>query len=128
MWKHHKIALAYYGLLACDEWIKRGFNSTIHENFINVLRKQPKFHLPTWITRQDVLESHQANLVRKDFLHYTYSVEPRLGYIWPVDTEEDGIEISLSFLSEPSEQRQLIKSILYKNANLTHMTIMEVAC
>ncbi len=94
MWRGHECALCHYAIIMCDEWIKRGFNSTIHLKigaiYQEILLSKNLGCLvryPDWLD-VDFCRAHQSNLLRKDYAHYSKyfdtSVPIDLEYIWPV--------------------------------------------
>lgn len=86
MWRGHETALAYYGLVMCSEWVRRGYNDTMTERFLNIVLAEPRFDLPRWIGSEELHRSHQSNLVRKFPEHYGPQfpgVPADLEYVWP---------------------------------------------
>jgi hypothetical protein len=89
MWRGHEGALVGYGRAACGEWLRRGYRDSLLEEFCQVALILPaeRFIAPRWLGREDVHESHRANLVRKMPEYYGRlwpGVEPREGYVWPL--------------------------------------------
>lgn len=89
MWDGYEDALAYYGLVMCIEWKRRGYNDSMTERFQNLLAdKNPiSLELPTWMGDSNFHISHQSNLVRKapEFYRPLFPEVPdNLEYIWPV--------------------------------------------
>lgn len=85
-WKGHEWWLAQYGRLMCLEWISRGYQDTMLERFEKSLPDFKKTSMPSWIGCWKYHTSHQANLVRKDPLHYRPffpDVDETLPYFWP---------------------------------------------
>lgn len=76
MWHGYTAGLAFYGMLCCQEWIRRGYNDTMLPRFTNVfLSLQSKngalnnpVHLPDFL--DDIADSHKSNLLRKEPDHY----------------------------------------------------------
>lgn len=83
MWKGYEGALVTYGLAICDEWTQRGFADTCREKILSLAN--PSNDFPKWWAREDVLLSHQSNLVRKFPEHYRNffpNVVDNLPYVW----------------------------------------------
>lgn len=89
MWRGHERNLCNYTLIMCEEWVKRGFNSTMHEK-ISKLWTEKCYWMPQdskdWMSEELCL-SHQSNLIRKDPAYYILIFGPNvpsdLPYIWP---------------------------------------------
>lgn len=82
MWKGYEEALRLYFNVIRREWISRGY--------VNTMRKEPfnqyKLIMPPWWGDERFHLSHQSNLLRKDFNHYSkfgWEVGPDLDYFWP---------------------------------------------
>lgn len=91
MWRGYEFALAYYGLTMCAEWIRRGYNDSLSEFFIQRLSQygDETAVLPPWMGDEEFHTSHQSNLVRKDPEYYGShfpEVPDDLPYIWPSST------------------------------------------
>lgn len=95
MWHGHELALCEYAVAICDEWIRRGYNDTMRERFVQwaaeLKANGEQLSYPTWMGRQDIHISHQSNLVRK-FPEYYQPLFPEvpnnLEYVWPVTTKD----------------------------------------
>jgi len=89
MWKGHETALLRYGLEACREWKRRGFQDSMTERFEKLVKgKRTKF--PSWWGNEAVHSSHRANLLRKDKIFYgknSWTERPVQGYVWPVQKQ-----------------------------------------
>lgn len=86
MWRGHETALALYGETVCREWIRRGYNDTMLERFVNLVDGET-VTMPAWIGDAEVHRSHQSNLLRKDRDFYGPlfpGVPDDLEYVWPV--------------------------------------------
>jgi len=74
MWERHREKLLYYGIAMCEEWISRGYKDTMLEKFEKALKKEGDHYwwldYPEWIYDDELLKSHQSNLVRKFPEHY----------------------------------------------------------
>jgi hypothetical protein len=91
MWDGYEDGLAYYGLVMCLEWKRRGYNDTMTERFENLLtgKNITGLVMPSWIGDRNFHISHQSNLIRKDPEFYRPlfpTVPDNLEYIWPVQT------------------------------------------
>lgn len=99
-WQHHpavKMVKNYPSFLfaywACivKEWVARGYKdntmTTWHELQSKYgIDKIPK-SVPPWLGNENFHKSHQSNLVRKDFNHYSQffpNIPSDLEYMWPV--------------------------------------------
>lgn len=85
MWRGHEHALAAYGVVMCDEWLRRGYKDTCRTRFVETANGPLIW--PTWIGDEAFHRSHQSNLVRKLPAHYrTFfpDVPDDLPYVWPV--------------------------------------------
>jgi hypothetical protein len=82
MWRGHEATLAYYGVVCCQEWIRRGYKDTCLEK---IAAHCGPITWPRWFDDEAFHESHRSNLLRKDFAHYSkYFIAPLgLPYIWP---------------------------------------------
>ena len=89
-WRNHVEALMLYRDVAITEWVRRGYNNTMHRSFWND-RDEPipailSVDLPDWIGDERVHASHRSNLLRKDtefYSQYGWSEGPDLEYHWP---------------------------------------------
>lgn len=83
MWKGHEGALVTYGVAMCNAWILRGFKDTCREKILELATPDRDF--PEWWGRDDIMLSHQSNLVRKFPEHYKKyfpEVLDNLPYVW----------------------------------------------
>jgi hypothetical protein len=86
MWKNDRQSLVLYGLVMCEEWIKRGYKDSLFNRFM--LQYDPQQGtppIPSWIT-DDLCQSHQSNLIRKLSSHYVQyfgNIPSDLPYVWP---------------------------------------------
>lgn len=93
MWEDHICALADYGMLACEEWTRRGFEDRLF-SFFRAVKEVLVSHNyscapPAFL--DDIAVSHQSNLIRKDPEYYKSmwpGVPNSLPYVWPVRKEE----------------------------------------
>jgi Pyrimidine dimer DNA glycosylase len=91
MWRNNKIALAFYGLVICNEWVKRGYKDTMTERFMDILSPysidEIMADMPDWLGREDIHASHRSNLLHKEPMWYNqfnWSESDDLPYVWPV--------------------------------------------
>ena len=87
MWRDHVPALALYGKVICEEWIRRGYNDSMLPRFELILSGHSEGpELPSWLGNENFHVSHQSNLIRKFPEHYRMhwpEVPEDLPYIWP---------------------------------------------
>ena len=90
MWKGSERALCVYGIMICEEWIRRGYKDTMRERFVSQLQCFAGRITPPWFGSDDFHRAHQSNLVRKDPKFYGPlfpSVPDNLPYVWPIQME-----------------------------------------
>jgi hypothetical protein len=84
MWKDHEGSLVEYGIVICEEWIRRGYKDTCLEKiyqFVNV----GSCELPRW-WGGDIHRSHRAALLVKNFEYYSvfgWEEKAEINYVWP---------------------------------------------
>ena len=102
MWEGHEKALALYATTMCDEWLKRGYKSTmipkIQGTLVRALelgRISDKLTFPYWFKDKDVYEqiasTHRVALLRKEYEWYSQFGWPEdkgyrpeyYQYLWP---------------------------------------------
>ena len=79
MWTPYVQALQLYTNTIINEWIKRGYNNNMKLYEINSLT------MPHWLGKEEFHASHRANLLRKDFKHYSqfgWIENPTNPYVW----------------------------------------------
>jgi len=87
MWRGYSDALAFYGLIMCNEWVKRGYKDTLAERFINRL-PSTRIEYPLWLGDERIHISHQSNLIRKAPEIYTpiFGAVPNdIPYYWATE-------------------------------------------
>ena len=102
MWMYNLEALAYYGVVICEEWIGRGYKDTCKEKILEVNQEldgpiledlRHKYNrraggfLPSWFGYEPFHASHRSNLLRKDEDHYSafgWTDPNDLKYVWLV--------------------------------------------
>lgn len=91
MWDGYEVALCFYGIAMCKEWIDRGYKDTLKERFDEILEDrlfQQKTIMPSWLNDHALTISHQSNLVRKypEFYKHLWPEVPNdLPYYWPTN-------------------------------------------
>lgn len=101
MWDGYDLALAFYGMEICQEWIDRGYKDTLWNFFSNYTDK-PIIGcqlFPKWLGLEKFHSSHRSALLYKDFSYYSqfgWSEKPAipikvtknsvtLPYYWPTN-------------------------------------------
>lgn len=87
MWQGYFYQLGCYGVAACKEWVRRGYNDTRQKNIVAEMLKHKNTGLPPWFGDPAFHLAHQSNLIRKKPEHYGPlfpGVPDDLPYIWPV--------------------------------------------
>lgn len=86
MWQGYEYNLAEYGLQTCEEWISRGFNDSLYDKFTDALDNLPVTKSPWWVSDSTIHKTHQSNLLRKDWNHYTqfFDGSDNMPYLWPL--------------------------------------------
>jgi hypothetical protein len=104
MWRGHEMALYMYIQAMVEEWIARGYKSTIGEKAAATMRRALELNLltdssyenPPWIkdmhTYKEIASSHRVALLSKDYQWYSQFGWPEdqgyrpeaYDYIWPV--------------------------------------------
>lgn len=80
MWRGYHEALAEYQRIMCEEWIRRGYNSTMY--FV----KPGLWTPPPWYQDERIYSSHRSNLLRKLPEHYSkfgWTESPDMPYFYP---------------------------------------------
>lgn len=93
MWRGYEWSLYLYGEAICSEWISKGFRDTCADKLLAVITAlNPRRELyPPFLGNTAFHTSHQSNLLRKDFNHYSkfFSVPNNLPYVWPEERKEN---------------------------------------
>lgn len=93
MWKFYEAQLCEYGLVMCDEWVKRGYRDIkcrpqIEKHLEWATGSEFEMSRPPWFGDEEFHRSHQSNLLRKDETYYRQYFGPDvptdLEYVWPV--------------------------------------------
>lgn len=85
MWRNNPNGLIAYGVVMCDEWVKRGYKDTTKEKIL-ALGEPDASDLPSWWGDMDIHSSHRSNLLRKDPTWYSqwhWDDDPNAPYVWP---------------------------------------------
>jgi predicted DNA-binding transcriptional regulator AlpA len=115
MWKGYEYSLAEYGLQMCEEWLSRGFKDSLYQKFADALDSLPYSTQPWWVANLSLHQTHQSNLLRKDFAHYSqhFQVQDDLPYVWPLPTEET---FRLGTLKDRTTDMTMINGVIYLTA------------
>lgn len=93
MWRGHELSLAEYSLAMCAEWMDRGYNDSLYDQFrvawIRMLASPQRSQLtsPPWLGEPTLHASHRSNLLRKLPYHYSrfgWAEADDMEYFWPV--------------------------------------------
>jgi hypothetical protein len=119
MWKGYESALCVYGMQMCQEWISRGFQDTLYDEFRNLHKWLPDTGTPWWVSDRALQVTHQSNLLYKDWEHYSnyFRVPDDLPYLWPMP---DGTD----YLAGNLRERKNLD--LLKNGNV-YLTSKQIA-
>lgn len=87
MWEGYEVRLVSYGKIICLEWVSRGFKDTCFakiREFDIIHTNDIYYALPPFVGDEQFHLSHQSNLLRKDFNHYSkyFNVPDNLPYKW----------------------------------------------
>lgn len=90
MWKNYEVALLYYGISMCDEWVRKGFNDTCKQKMIKIALDNKNFfskgiNVPPWFGSKEFHASHRSNLLRKNpehYLKFNWTEPNNLPYVW----------------------------------------------
>lgn len=96
MWRGYELALTNYGLVMCEEWIRRGYVDSLRQYFLarcvaTSYLGQPAFNYPPFVHNPSFHLSHRSNLIRKDPVFYGPlwpGVPSDLPYMWIVSSEQ----------------------------------------
>lgn len=86
MWRGYEQALLVYSKAICEDWIYRGYEDSLFEQF-SACSVGGLYTLPPWYGDEAFHLSHKSNLVRKLPQHYAdlWPLVPiNLPYVWPV--------------------------------------------
>lgn len=94
MWAGCEQALALYGHAMCSEWIERGFQDSLREEFASyVFDHTISVRWPWWLGHKEMVRSHRSKLVAKMPNFYAPRMEDaglNLPYLWP-DPQRKGL-------------------------------------
>lgn len=115
MWKGYEYSLAEYGLQMCEEWLSRGFKDSLYQRFADALDSLPYSERPWWVSDDSLHKTHQSNLLRKDFTHYSryFHIQNDLPYVWPLRTEKT---FRLGTLKDRTTDMSMINGVIYLTA------------
>ena len=115
MWKGYEYSLAEYGLQMCEEWLSRGFKDSLYQRFADALDSLPYSERPWWVSDDSLHKTHQSNLLRKDFTHYSryFHIQNDLPYVWPLRTEQT---FRLGTLKDRTTDMSIINGVIYLTA------------
>lgn len=65
MWAPYPYALCEYGIIACEEWMYRGYKDSMLDSFLYYRTTLARREMPTWLGNHELHRSHRANLLRK---------------------------------------------------------------
>lgn len=90
MWCGYEDSLIEYGQAICDEWIRRGYNDTLHAKIGEMSKYFPEScsgskREPSWLGDERIHKSHKSNLLRKDINYYSVyfkGIPADLPYFW----------------------------------------------
>lgn len=88
MWIGYDVALLNYRDAMIKEWVRRGYNNTMHIFYSGI-----SSNLPPWLGDEEFHSSHRAALLAKDPTHYKqfgWLEEPNINYFWPSRQEKYG--------------------------------------
>lgn len=83
MWKGCENALALYGIMACEEYLRRGFKDETRFKLMEFYDIDSRIDMPIWFGHSEFHVSHQSNLKRKYPEYYPFNVLNDLPYCWP---------------------------------------------
>ena len=103
MWRGYESWLAFYGVVICDEWDRRGFSDTCKAKIIERVQVIEGANVilevmggaghtvdrptkPPWLGDEQFHASHRSNLLRKYSEHYSqfgWTEPATLPYVWP---------------------------------------------
>jgi hypothetical protein len=92
MWRGYEPALALYGIVMCNEWVRRGYKDTCRGKIDALVPPEQPIIMPPWLGREDIHSSHRSNLLRKAPDHYGqfgWREPDDLPYVWPVKKEDE---------------------------------------
>jgi len=90
MWSGHVKSLCTYGVVMCEEWLRRGYKDTLLNRLLDIHDVAGGNSLsPLWLGDERLHSSHRAHLLMKDpqwYGSYLWREEPcKSGdpYFWP---------------------------------------------
>jgi len=88
MWENYEEKLLEYQFVTIAEWTARGYkdNVCLDKTIAAFECLNGPFKEPWWLGNHNLHQSHQSNLLRKNFEHYSqfgWSVRNDIEYWWP---------------------------------------------
>lgn len=90
MWKGYEKALLLYGIIICQEWRRRGYRDQMLNRCVayweHLDARKNQLVYPPWLGNVKFHLSHQSNLLRKDYTHYSQyfpNIPTNMKYVWP---------------------------------------------
>jgi len=116
MWQGHEWQLANYGHEICRVWISKGFNDSLDVRFRSFMDENTSCLKPWWTEDSLLHLTHQSNLLRKNFAHYShfFQVVNDLPYVWPLATQQT---FRLGTLKDRKTNMGMINGVIYLTAS-----------
>lgn len=89
MWDGHVACLAEYGVVMCDEWIRRGYNDTTRAKIAAYMSTEAP--APWWMGDERMHSAHRARLLMKHpkwYSRHGWHEQPSETYWWPTKESE----------------------------------------
>ena len=85
MWRGYEKTLCEYGIVICEEWIRRGYKDSLKERFV-LFRDEFKDQevIPFWLGDDRLHASHKSKLMQKNAALYSFAIPKDLEYFWPL--------------------------------------------
>lgn len=89
LWEGRTAGLAYYGVLCCQMWRRKGYRDGLLHRFNEVYELYSEFEDPSppiWLDW--IADSHKSNLIRKDPEYYGPIwpwIPDDMPYYWPIE-------------------------------------------
>lgn len=131
MWAGYEGALAYYGWVACAEWLRQERNDEVNlVSWFSDRVPEEEYPLPPWLGNEHLHRSHRSNLVRKmpDFYGPLWDEDYRPGepYLWPLREENDaGWSFFLSEASRKRGEFATLRENMHYDAATRRVTVLE---
>jgi len=92
MWKNYETCLMLYLREMCMKWTQLGYKDTCWEKAQELGISTEPILRPDWLGNENFHLSHQSNLLRKNYSHYSQffpGVPDNLPYVWPVQPKRN---------------------------------------